>query len=369
MLRPGHPARLAGWLIVAAATTAFLWLLRATLHEAHFALAFLLLVLLASARDGRATGLVLSVVCFLAFNFLFLPPYYTLHVAEPLDWTVLASFLVTALVAAQLFHRQQTALRIAEERAVEIDRLAADRVKLSEEAQHAAALREADKLKDAMLASVSHDLRTPLTSIRATAHELRLEGEPRGGLIEEEATRLNRLVANLLDLSQVRSGTLPLTIEVNAAEDLVGAALQQLAGTPGADGIRVELPVDGSIPMGRFDFVHTLRALTNLLQNALKHSPERGTVELRVAANEAWLAFDVMDRGDGVPVGDRERLFEPYFRSASSAGVQGTGLGLAIASSIARTQHGYVSYEPRPGGGSIFSLRVPAAETASPIDS
>ena len=355
------PAGALFWLVIAALVTAVLWLLRDWLHEAHLALAFLLLVLVGSSRAGRAVGVMLSVVCFFAFNFFLLPPYYTLRIAQPLDWAVLLAFLATAMIAAQLLHRQQIALRLAEDRAAEIERLAADRLRLVEDAQHAEALREADRLKDALLASVSHDLRTPLTSIRATAHELRLEGDERGALIEEEADRLNRLVADLLDLSRLRADALPMTPEVNAAEDLVGAALQQLKGIPGADRIRVRLPVDGSIPLGHFDFVQTLRALTNLLQNALAHSGDPDSVEVDVATEGADLFIRVMDRGAGVSADDRVRLFEPFFRSASSAGEQGTGLGLAIASRIASAQNGSVRYMDRPGGGSVFTLRLPAA--------
>ena len=357
--------RLLIWLGAAAATTALLWVVKSSVHETHLALAFLLLVLFGSARGGRPVGFMLSGVCFVAFNFFLLPPYYTLRLARPLDWAVLLAFLVTATVAAQLLHRQQVALRVAEERAEEIDRLAAEQRRLSEEAQHAEALRAADRLKDALLASVSHDLRTPLTSIRATAQELRLEGEARGALIEEEADRLNRLVANLLDLSRLHAGALPVNVEINAAEDLIGAALQRLDGIPAAGDIRVRLPADGSIPVGRFDFVESLRVLTNLLQNALTHSPVPGSIEVRVDVEGDSLRFRVLDRGPGIPESDRERLFEPFFRSASSAGVQGTGLGLAIASRIALAQRGSVAYAPRDGGGSVFTFTLPAVRLES----
>lgn len=353
------------WLAAAVALTAVLWLVRHQLDKAHLALAFLLLVLIGSARAGRTVGVALSIVCFLAFNYFLLPPYYTLRVAAPIDWGVLLAFLVTAAVGAQLLHRQQVALRLAEERAIEVDRLAAERVRLSEEAGHAEALREADRLKDALLASVSHDLRTPLTTIQATAQELRLEGEERGALIEEEAERLNRLVADLLDLSRLTADAMPMTPEINAAEDLVGVALQRLQALPGAADIRVRLPADGSIALGRFDFVQTLRALTNLMQNALTHSRAAEPVEIEVDSRADDLLIRVLDRGSGIPERDRERLFEPFFRSASSAGAQGTGLGLAIASRIARAQGGSVSHDARPGGGSIFTLILPAARFES----
>ncbi|MGK7313424.1 MAG: ATP-binding protein [Candidatus Longimicrobiales bacterium M2_2A_002] len=238
--------------------------------------------------------------------------------------------------------------------------LAAERTRLAAEAAHVEALREADRLKDAVLASLSHDLRTPLTSIRATANELRVGGEERAAVIEEEADRLNRLVTDLLDLSRLRAGSVAMELEVNAAEDLVGAALQRVGSVPGSDAVRVQLP-PGELPVGRFDFVHSLRALTNLLENALRHSPDVGSVEVEVEQDAAVLHIRVLDRGSGVSAPDRGRLFEPFFRSASAAGHQGTGLGLAIARSVAEAQGGSVRYEPRPGGGSVFELLLPGA--------
>lgn len=499
---PPVPGRaLVGWLMGVAVVTLGLRTLHTPLDKAHMALGFLLVVLAASAREGRFVGLVVSVVSFLAFNFFLIPPFHTFLVADPLDWGVLGAFLITSGVAAQLLHRQQKATQAAERRAGEIDRLAAlgaeslsvaradeavasiarvirvelpvgraeillrsdldraeslsrhgavgpgaamselvddvlqeqqimgvrasgalfraprdstlasvlphagevvelvvplrvrdrtlgvlwlsnrdglafqesrasfadaltyyaalavERVRLADEAAQVEALREADRLKDAVLASLSHDLRTPLTSIRATAAELRAEGEERGAIIEEESERLNRLVTDLLDLSRLRAGSLHTELEVNAAEDLVGAALQRVAGIPGGPEVRVRLP-EREIPLGRFDFVHSLRALTNLLENALRHSPLPGSVEIDVTHDESELHICVVDRGPGVSFEDRERLFEPFYQSASGSGSQGAGLGLAIADSLARAQGGAVTYRDRPDGGSIFELTL-----------
>jgi len=451
-------------------------------------------------------GVILSVLCFLAFNFFLLPPFHTFHVAEPMDWGVLLSFLLTGGVAAELLHRQRRAAALADRRTREINRLAAlgaeslsvaraaeavkaiervirtespvrearirllpegrlqagesdvpetgspeqleayavrerrfvtrgvdgtahiegrgalltdvlrrladsaevlvplsvgdrclgvlrltdpeglrfdapqasfahalvyyaalaaERVRLEGEAERVEALREADRLKDALLASVSHDLRTPLTSIRATATELRSEGDERGALIEEEAERLNRLVTDLLELSRLRAGALPVSLDINAAEDLIGAALQRVGGLPGASDVRVRLPEDGALALGRFDFVHSLRSLTNLLENALSHSRIAGSVEIEVRSESGQLVIDVLDRGPGIPAGDVARLFEPFFRTTSTTPTTGTGLGLAIARQIAEAQGGSVTYRPRPGGGSVFRLSLPGGITES----
>lgn len=490
------------WLLVAAGATFVLWTLREPLDKAHVALAFLLVVLAGSARAGRLVGLLLSITCFLTFNFFLLPPLYALHLEDPLDWGVLIAFLLTGGVAAELLHRQRLAARMAQRRAREMDRLAglvaeslsvgrateavealtrvirseldvesceilgdakpgapdqsdegipselgrmvsrvaregrcvfrshngtvgaaepsvslsalltertdlrdvlvplvvrdrmpgvlwlsdhdgvrldpqrarfadalayyaalaAERVHLEREAERVVALRESDRLKDALLASVSHDLRTPLTTIRAAAGELRMAGEEQGELIEREAEHLNTLVSDLLDLSRLRAGKLPLSLELNAAEDLVGAVLQRLRGVPGADDVVVRLPADDPILVGRFDFVHSLRALTNIVENALRHSPIPGSVEIRIDSDDDYLLFHVLDEGPGVPKDEAEHLFEPFFRAGSSTSGGGTGLGLAIARHVAEAQEGSVGYEDRSEGGSVFTLRLPVAD-------
>lgn len=508
------------------ACTFLLWWVRDVAHEAHMALAYLLVVLGGSARHGRVAGILLAVASFLSFNFFLLPPLYTLAIEDPLDWWVLAAFLITGMVAAELFHRNQEALETSRARAREVERLSAlgaeslsvprasdavaaiarvirselpvesvdlwmfdeggeitrhiasgaedstlvplsaeiaeavrrgravvsgprgltevdvaqaaddsdlsdlfrrgqvggalhlplrvrdrplgvlrladsrglhldpararfadtlryyaalavERVRLSVRAERVEALQEADRLKDALLASVSHDLRTPLTTIRALAAEMRDWGDERSVVIEEEAERLNRFVTDLLDLSRARAGALPLHVELNAAEDLVGSMLQRVAGVADPGRIEVDLPVDGAILLGRFDFVHALRALGNLVENALRHSPEHAPVGLAVREEGDQLVFTVSDRGPGVPADDVERIFEPFSQlhgGNNDSGAPrrptentGTGLGLAIARRVAEAQGGTVGYRPREGGGSVFELRLPAGGLDRPL--
>jgi K+-sensing histidine kinase KdpD len=351
--RGGGAGAFALWLGIALVSTLLMRPFRGDLKEAHVVLVYLIVVLVGSARDGRAVGLVLSVMCFLFFDFFLLPPFHTFSIADPLDWWILVAFLITGAVGAQLLHRAQTAASLAEQRAEEIERLAA-------EAEHVEALRAADRMKDALLASVSHDLRTPLTSIRATAAELREAGHESAAVIEEEADRLNRFVTDLLDLSRIRAGGLPVEAEINAAEDLIGAALLEIRGVPGANRVRVTLPEDDPVPVGRFDFVHALRALVNLLENALNHSSAESPVEMELELADTSLVFVVRDRGPGIPDADRERLFEPFYRGEGRRRERGgSGLGLAIARSLARAQGGDVTHRERPGGGTEFTLRLP----------
>lgn len=209
--------------------TVVLLSLRGTLDKAHFALAYLLVVLGASASGGRRMGLVLAVVAFFCFNFFLLPPYHTLIVADPRDWLVLFVFLVTGAVAAYLLERARN------------------------EADRVGALRAADQFKDALLASVSHDLRTPLTTIKAMAHAIAQEGEARAAVIEAETDRLNAFVGDLLDLSRIRGGVLPVQTELIAAEDLLGVAIQRVSASLNGRELRTQLQGDASLLVGRLN--------------------------------------------------------------------------------------------------------------------
>ena len=239
--------------------------------------------------------------------------------------------------------------------------LGVERLRLEREAEHAQALREADELKNALLASVSHDLRTPLTTIKALAHDLRMEGHERAATIEEEADRLNRFVADLLDLSRLNAGSFTVTPEVNAVEDLFGAALQRVTGSLREHQLRIEADAGEPLLVGRFDFVHALRIVVNLLENAAKYSSEGATIELRAERRGDEIRITVADRGSGVPAGEEERIFEPFYRPPGQPDTGGAGLGLSIARRMAEAQGGTVSYEPRAEGGSLFVLSLPAA--------
>lgn len=265
-----------------------------------------------------------AVAAFLLLDFFFLPPPGTLALARPIQWLLLPLFLVTSVVAVQLYERKRAGAELARRMAI----------------------------KDAVLATMSHDLRTPLTTIKAMAHDLAADGDERAMLIEEEAERLSVLVTDMLDLSRLNSGAKAVAPEPNEAEDLIGAALQRVAGATNGHRIRVSLHEGEPLLFGRFDFTQTLRALVNLIENAVKHSPADQQIDVTVRREREWLAFSVLDRGSGVAVAERERIFEPFYR----------GLGLSIARAVAEAQGGSLRYDARDGGGSVFTLRVPAMD-------
>jgi K+-sensing histidine kinase KdpD len=322
------------WFAILAVVTAGLLAIRPRINEAHVALAYLLIVQGASARRGRRLGIALAITAFLCFDVFFFQPYGTLAVQSPLNWLALLAFLGTSVLSAELLYRAQ--------------------------AQRASALEAAHRAKDAVLASVSHDLRTPLTTIKALAHEIAQSGDDRATVIEEEADRLSALVAQLLDLSRITSGAAVVDVQPNEAEDLLGAAAQQVAGRLDGRELRIKVSADDALLFGRFDFSQTLRALVNLIENAAKYSPPNAPIELTARRDDRWLVFSVADRGQGVPEADRERIFEPFYRRAGSEpDVAGAGLGLSIARGIAQAQGGNITVSEREGGGSVFHLSVP----------
>lgn len=288
-----------------------------------------------------APSVALAVAAFLVVDWFFLPPHHSLTVGNSFDWLVLVVFVVTSIVATQLLSRARS-----ERAAVE----------------HAEALREADKLKDALLASLSHDLRTPLTAIKALAHELQPLGDERALIIEEEADRLNRLVTDLLDVGRLNAGALKLDVQLNAVDDLLGAVVQQTSARADQSRLHVSLDDPASISFGQFDFVHTLRILGNLVDNAFKYGAPGTPIDVTGGVHDGSIVFRVKDRGAGVPLGERDRVFTPFYRFPGKSGDgQSTGLGLSIARRLAEAQGGTLTYSDRDGGGAVFELRLPSA--------
>jgi two-component system sensor histidine kinase KdpD len=322
------------WAGVLALVTASLHPIRAELDKAHVAMVLLLVVLGAGARGGRVLGVSLGLASFIVFDWFFLPPYGTLRLANPLDWLVLVTFLVTSVVAAELLHRQREATRRA----------------------------EAEALKDALIASVSHDLRTPLTTIKALAHELGALGDERSQVIEEQADRLNRYVADLLDLSRLNAGEMPLHVELNAVDDLLSALVQETEARVAGRALDVGISPAGTILTGRFDLALSARILANLVENAHKYSPPGVPIEVSATERGGRIEISVLDRGPGVPPEEGERIFMRFYRPPGSPPDAGSvGLGLAVGRLMAELQGGSLRHAPRDGVGSAFTLSLPAA--------
>ena len=241
--------------------------------------------------------------------------------------------------------------------------LGAERARLTTTAQRAEAEWRVEQLRSALLTAVSHDLRTPLTTIKGIAAEL-LGGADRGraAVIEAEADRLDALVGDLLDLSRIHAGALRAVPAVNTIDDLFGAALQRGEGRLRSHRVIVDVD-DGELLAGIFDFTQTLRIVVNLLDNAAKYSPPGAPIDLGARRAGDRLMIEVLDRGPGVPEAERDRIFEPFYRPPGAPpDIGGHGLGLSIARGLAEAQRGTVRFAAREGGGSVFSLELPAAD-------
>jgi two-component system, OmpR family, sensor histidine kinase KdpD len=244
--------------------------------------------------------------------------------------------------------------------------VAIDRERLAQEALEAEALRRSDAMKTAVLRAVSHDLRSPLMAILTSAGALArddLELDPKDErelvtTILGEGRRLDRLIGNLLDLSRLEAGALRPEPDIWALDDLIVQALGEL----GEAGRRIEVELPEEPVAVRVDAAQIERALVNLLENALKYSAEAEPVRVQVTCTPNRALIRVVDRGPGVPAGDRERIFEPFQRGAGRG--QGAGLGLAIARGFAEANGAFVRVESRPGQGATFVLELSAVEAA-----
>ncbi len=341
------------WGLVLAGTALVLGILRDSLDRAHVALVLLLVVLGAGASGGRVLGVLIGIASFVVFDVGFVPPYGRLTVSNPLDWLVLVTFLATSIVAAELLHREQEATRAA----------AAERERVAVERARAESLRETEALKDALLSSVSHDLRTPLTSIKALANQLSALGDERSQIIEEQADRLNRYVGDLLDLSRVNAGSMPVRLELNAVDDLLSATIEETEAGLGGRALEVRLPPDGVLLAGRFDLSLSVRILVNLVENAHKYAPAGRPIRIDASRVGELLRIAVADEGPGIAPEEAERVFTPFYRPLSAPADRGSaGLGLALCRRMAELQRGALRYAPNPGGGSVFTLELPAVD-------
>jgi two-component system sensor histidine kinase KdpD len=240
-----------------------------------------------------------------------------------------------------------------------------ERRRLQEEADRARALAEGNRIRTALLAAVSHDLRTPLAGIKAAVSSLRSEdvewsGEDRAELlrgIEEGADRLDHLVGNLLDMSRLQTGTVTPLIRETDLDEVVPMAL---GGVPEGS---VGLDIPETLPMVAADPGLLERAVANLVENAVKYSPPDEPVLVSASAMADRVEVRVVDRGPGVPEEAKERIFEPFQRHGDAPRGAGVGLGLAVARGFAEAMSGTLDAEDTPGGGLTMVLTLRAAES------
>ena len=370
---PGAPAAALG-VGLAVATAAALVPVRGEVTRATPALALVLPIVVAGLVGGRAAALASAVAATVAFNVAFIPPQWTLNVDLLEDGVALGVFLVVAVTVGTLVAREHERRQGAEDRARELARLNAelvsleeDRRRLSEDATRAAVLARVDEERQALLRSVSHDLRTPLSTIRAVASDL-LSGtayEPATrtellALVADEAERLDRLVANLLSLSRIEAGALAPDRQAVAVDELVGCTVRRLDRL--VRGLHVELELPADLPLVDGDYTQLDQVVTNLVENASRHAPPGSTVAIGARRSGPAVEVWVDDEGAGVGPGDRERIFEPFSRAGGSAagGSGSSGIGLAICRAIVEAHGGWIVAASSPRGGARFLFSLPA---------
>jgi two-component system sensor histidine kinase KdpD len=248
--------------------------------------------------------------------------------------------------------------------------LAFGRAAFETRAREAVLRARAEELRSSLLSSVSHDLRTPLAAITGAATTLRddtdLPPQTREDMLAticEEAERLERLVANLLDMTRLESGAVNLRREWVPVEELVGSALTRLDRKLADHAVRLEMPPE--LPLVSVDPTLIEQLFINLLENAAKHTPERTEVTVQARTEPGGVFIEVADRGPGLPGGEEELIFDRFHRGARS-GVPGAGLGLAICRAIAKAHGGTLMAANRAGGGAVFRLTLPPGKPPLP---
>jgi two-component system sensor histidine kinase KdpD len=247
-----------------------------------------------------------------------------------------------------------------------------ERARLRREGLQVELLRRTDALRSALLSSVSHDLRTPLSSIKAAASSLLQEDvqwseEERrsfAAAIVRESDRLNRLVGNLLDMSRIEGGALKPEKEWYPFDELVHDVLDHLQGL--LQGRQIDTFIPDDLPPVELDYLQMDQVLTNLIENAVRYTPPQSPIEIHGEAQDKQLHVSIADHGPGIPTSDLERIFDKFYRVLSTkrkgTSTMGTGLGLAVCRGLVEAHGGHIWAENREGGGAIFHFTLPLVQ-------
>lgn len=251
--------------------------------------------------------------------------------------------------------------------------LAIERTRLSDEAQQAHVEAEAERMRSTILSSVSHDLGTPLATISGAASSLaegreELNAAARRDLarsIHREADRLDRLLKNLLDMMRLEAGAVRLNREWHSLDEIIGAALARLEGRLDGHAVSTAFPTD--LPLVFVDGVLLEQVVINLVENAVKYTPPRSTIDLSASVSDREVVVEVADHGSGIPPGEESRIFDKFYRG-KSAREGGVGLGLTICRGIVEAHSGRIWVENRPGGGALFKFTIPLSEKQPDVE-
>jgi two-component system sensor histidine kinase KdpD len=307
------------------------------LEPTNIVMFYLLAVVIAAIRWGQGPAIITSVLSVLAFDFFLVPPYLTLNVHDFEYLFTFAAFLVVGLIVSTLTSRVRAQI----------------------------IQRQTEKLHSALLNSISHDLKTPLVSITGTLSALldsksKLNEQQKNDLLQtarSESERLNRIVNNILDMTRTESGVLRISKKPCDLRDFIGACLEQLKDKIGSRNIKINIPKD--MPEVALDFQYMLKAFLNVIDNALKYSPDGSVIEIEASCIGNKIRVSVRDYGYGIPKEDLGRIFDKFYRVQRAQNVLGTGLGLSISKNIIEAHGGHISAESILGKSATFIIEFP----------
>jgi len=340
--------------------------------------ALLLGVLFIAIHMGSKPALAASVVAMLGYNFFFLPPILTLTIEDPQNWIALAAFSVTAFVTGHLAAKARQRATEAEASKQEVERLYTELQAAFEKASQAEAIKRSELMKSAMLDAVTHDLRTPLTSIRAAATTLRKS--QRSGqnldaeltrelvqLIDEESLHLNQIISSFVELARIEAGCLSLTTTWSSFRDVAQAAISRAELLLSQHNVETQIPQ--SLPFTHIDVRALTEVIYTLLDNARKYSPELSTITLSARQVGADVEVSVADEGEGISDIDLERVFDKFYRGKGTNNNRtnnpgGLGIGLSIAKAIVEAHDGSIWVaKSAPSTGATIMFRIPIRES------
>jgi len=347
------------------AATVGLYALADNINSATVALTLLLIVLAIATFFGRNPALLASFAAMLSFNYFFLPPVGTWHVSDPQNLIAWAAFTITAIIAGELSS-------YARRREREAERLYSELQAAFIAATEAEASRQSEKLKSALLDAVTHDLRTPLTSIKASVTTLlesegghrtiELDGEGRAeflSIINEETDRLNKFIEGMVELARLEAGVGNATGASSSVDEIISLALERALSLSHRD---VSVELEPGLPLVRGDAHALAEVLYNLLENSAKYSPEGTPIVVKAGRKGGRVNLSVIDQGPGIPREQRTRVFDKFVRLADAKG-GGLGLGLAIARGIVEAQCGSITIDDGEGGqGMMVTVALPIAD-------
>ena len=355
--------------LIIGVTTAFLVSFRSAINSTTVALLYIFVIVLIATFLEWIPALTASIIAAFAFNFFFLEPYHTLSIDHPQNWVSLVVFLAVAVTVG---HLSATSNR----RRAEAERLYKETEAAFEKASEAEGLKRSEKLKTALLDAVTHDFRTPLTSIKASVtmlieenefgeREKKLDRHGRGELLEvinEETDRLNTFVESMVEVARFQAGKTELRLSNVAADEIIVKAAKRAKEIQRTH--KLVSNIEPDLPKMSLDTRAIIEAVYNLIENAAKYSDAGTAIAISAKSADGKVRFSIEDEGPGIPEGERESVFQRFYQGEGANGQkQGTGMGLAIVRGIIEAHGGEIWVESgKKGARFVFDLPISNSE-------